>query len=197
MTPQRRQLQIERVAQMGRTAPCSYDEALLDIRLPNLYTEEPSSMASGATLAGGANVTPAAAKKKSSGSRKRKADVDAAVAAAQVRAAGVWQTARYAPHYCSPTPPSEATAGRPWIAITFSSTSSSIRASFASQPTTSRAPPPQQTATERQTALRSLQTNYDMRSIFFIARSALRLRSASRCRPARPRCCSSSKSFMK
>ncbi|KAI6231703.1 hypothetical protein M3Y95_00409700 [Aphelenchoides besseyi] len=32
--------QIERVAQMGRTAPGSYDEHLLDIRLPNLSVEE-------------------------------------------------------------------------------------------------------------------------------------------------------------
>ncbi|KAI6204733.1 hypothetical protein M3Y94_00710500 [Aphelenchoides besseyi] len=31
---------IERVAQMGRTAPGSYDEHLLDIRLPNLSVEE-------------------------------------------------------------------------------------------------------------------------------------------------------------
>ncbi|KAI6232780.1 hypothetical protein M3Y99_00989300 [Aphelenchoides fujianensis] len=31
---------IERVAKMGRTAPGSYDEHLLDIRLPSLYVEE-------------------------------------------------------------------------------------------------------------------------------------------------------------
>jgi hypothetical protein len=53
-------LQIERVAQMGRMGPSWYDEHLLDIRLPNLYTEEPVE------------------KKKKPSSRKKKADEKAA-----------------------------------------------------------------------------------------------------------------------
>lgn len=52
--------QIERVAQMGRTAPCWYDEHLLDIRLPNLYTEEPAT-------------TPADSKKKKPSKKKKTA----------------------------------------------------------------------------------------------------------------------------